>query len=108
MTKDDKPDKGDKKLTICLKSASGGVANATFNDNQKVKLAVDEAIRVFNLDKNPPRPYEVHVEEGGRPGRALRSDMSFAAQGVKDKDCLIIAPPASPDGAPCDERTSST
>lgn len=93
------PTKEKKKITLCLKNVSGVQVNETFNFENKVEKAVEAAIKAFHLDKHPPRPYEVHVEEGGRPGRMLRVDLSFGAQNVQDGDCLIIAPPATPDGS---------
>lgn len=98
MTQPNPAAEQDRRLDICIKTASGGSINHTFNIQQKAKDVVDVAVREFNLDRHPPRPYEVHLEEDGRPGRLLRLDLSLGAQGIKDGDCLIVAPPASPDG----------
>lgn len=87
-----------KKIAVCIRTISKGPINEVYNVNEKVKAVVHEAVKKLGLDPHPTLPYEVFLEQDGRMGRKLQMDATFAGEGIKEGNCLIVNAPTSPDG----------
>jgi hypothetical protein len=88
------PPKSDNHITLHIKTTAGE-DDERFNQNNKVRVLLDRAIKRFELDENPPSPYRVIRESNGA---TLDLDARLEDYELKDGETIIVRATRPTDG----------
>jgi hypothetical protein len=89
------PGHNPKQLTLKVRSTTNDFSDQ-FNEENRARRILDEAVRRFNLNPSPPRPY-VLVRETP-PEKTLALDEKLGDQGVRDGDAIFVQASEAEDG----------
>lgn len=89
------PPRPEPHITLTVKSTAGVWDDARFNRNNRAEKVLEEGIRHFNLDPNPPRPYVLRREA---TGAQLALDQKLDDLGLTSGEAVLIQPTQAIDG----------
>ena len=85
----------DKRLTLTVRSTTAEFVDE-FNEENKAEKVLGEAIKRFNLNPSPPRPYVLVRKTPPEKNLALQDKLGD--QGVRDGDVIFVQASEAEDG----------